>query len=352
MKHCKSMLILLCLLCVLAGCSAAEPAPTVESVPLQYIDVNDKRVAIEDINAGIKAAFNNGLFYDPNGSLSVFLDTEVEYELYFTPRTEALLPRVYMIVTNMQYPLSNEELPQLYRFGFLVTENGLPSDFYEQGHVSSQLDYHKCVPEGSTLLGHYTMHISQITKPVYAAVTEQWKARAEAAVRLYMDNNKFYSEQEKNLQPGNYKIYIQGFCESDWDSTIIFEHENGQIYLGQYYFVQDIISAHPADLNHVELVEDVTADFIEYIQKIKQNAVLYMEHSITEKKYFTEMDFQSITVGKSTAWDVSVIAPGASFYAASYGAFCDLPMEDGRYIRIKFLGSDMIVGSIEVVEKS
>ena len=72
----------------------------------------------------------------------------------------------------------------------------------------------------------------------------------------------------------------------------------------------------------------------------------------TEKRYYTENDFQSITVGESTAWDVYKLAPIESLFAASYGAFCEFPTEDGRCIRIKFLGSDMIVGSIEVVEKS
>lgn len=91
-------------------------------------------------------------------------------------------------------------------------------------------------------------------------------------------------------------------------------------------------------------------------KKLIASAIEEVSESIkskeTEKRYYTENDFQSIIVGKSTVWDVYEVAPDASFYAASYGSFCELPMEDGRYIQIKFHGSNMTVGSIEVVEES
>ena len=72
----------------------------------------------------------------------------------------------------------------------------------------------------------------------------------------------------------------------------------------------------------------------------------------SEKKYYSMEDFQSVVVGESTDWDVFRIAPSEPFIATSYGALCEFPMEDGRYIQIKFLGSEMIVGSVEVVEES
>lgn len=70
------------------------------------------------------------------------------------------------------------------------------------------------------------------------------------------------------------------------------------------------------------------------------------------KNYYSMEDFRSIIIGKSTLSDVTEIAFVESLYSQSYGALCELPMEDGRYIQIKFLGNDMIVGSIEVVEES
>ena len=70
------------------------------------------------------------------------------------------------------------------------------------------------------------------------------------------------------------------------------------------------------------------------------------------KNYYSIEDFRSIIIGKSTLADVTELVIFESLYAQSYGALCELPMEDGRYIQIKFLGNDMIVGSIEVVEES
>jgi hypothetical protein len=89
-------------------------------------------------------------------------------------------------------------------------------------------------------------------------------------------------------------------------------------------------------------------------EKLIASAVDEVSESIKDtqavKTHYCETDFQSIVVGESSAFDVLRIAPGAPFYAVSYGSLCELPLEDGRYIRIKFLGSDMIVGDIEVVD--
>lgn len=87
--------------------------------------------------------------------------------------------------------------------------------------------------------------------------------------------------------------------------------------------------------------EELIASAIEEVSESIKNNI--------ENKHYTENDFQSIVVGESTVWDVYKVAPNVSFYAASYGAFCELPMENGKYMRIKFLGSNMTVESIEVV---
>ena len=91
-------------------------------------------------------------------------------------------------------------------------------------------------------------------------------------------------------------------------------------------------------------------------EKLIASALEEVSESIKDtqavEKYYCEADFQSIVIGESSAFDICRIAPGASFYAVSYGSLCELPMEDGRYIQIKFLGSDLIVGSIEVVDLS
>ena len=66
-----------------------------------------------------------------------------------------------------------------------------------------------------------------------------------------------------------------------------------------------------------------------------------------EIDYYKEEDFKSITIGESTFRDVYNIAPAKTMQLTSYGGFCDYPTQDGGYIRIKFYGKDLIVGSIE-----
>jgi hypothetical protein len=69
------------------------------------------------------------------------------------------------------------------------------------------------------------------------------------------------------------------------------------------------------------------------------------EESMIE--YYQKEDFQSIIIGESTFLDVYIVAPTESMQVTSYGGFCEYPMEDGGYVRIKFYGEDLIVGAIE-----
>lgn len=59
-------------------------------------------------------------------------------------------------------------------------------------------------------------------------------------------------------------------------------------------------------------------------------------------------DFKTIKVGESTCQDVYEIAPLDSLMVTSYGAMCEYPTQDGRYICIKFYASELIVGLIKV----
>ena len=65
------------------------------------------------------------------------------------------------------------------------------------------------------------------------------------------------------------------------------------------------------------------------------------------KDYYKKEDFQSITIGESTYQDVYKIAPTESMQITSYGGFCQYPMQNGGYVRIKFYGKYLIVGAIE-----
>ena len=65
------------------------------------------------------------------------------------------------------------------------------------------------------------------------------------------------------------------------------------------------------------------------------------------KEHYTMEDFKTITIGESTYWDVYLVAPSQSMQVTSYGGICEYPMENGGRICVKFLGKDLIVGTIE-----
>lgn len=72
-------------------------------------------------------------------------------------------------------------------------------------------------------------------------------------------------------------------------------------------------------------------------------------NEVTMKEYYSREDFKLITIGKSNFQDVYKIASIESMQITSYGGVCDYPMQNGGYLRIKFYGEDLIVGSIEEV---
>jgi hypothetical protein len=67
------------------------------------------------------------------------------------------------------------------------------------------------------------------------------------------------------------------------------------------------------------------------------------------KEYYSMEDFDSIIIKKSTYKDVFEIAPIDSMQITSYGGFCIFPKKDGGYIRIDFVGNDLIVINITEV---
>lgn len=70
---------------------------------------------------------------------------------------------------------------------------------------------------------------------------------------------------------------------------------------------------------------------------------------VSMSDYYRKEDFKSITIGKSTYQDVYNIASPELMQITSYGGFCEYPMQNGGYVRIKFYGKDLIVGVIEEV---
>ena len=281
MRNTKWLHVALILIVVLSGCNCTTTDITHNSTPFPaVITVDHRTFSVTEIAHGVESAFHTELYYYSNGQLSFVLRKPIEYELYFSPNSVTSLPQVSVIITNAEHPLSSTESPKLYKFGVKITHHGLQSYFCEQSFVDPRKSREAFLPEGTQHLGNFSMYINEIAPPTHEKMSDNWKQSAEFAIRLYMDNNNFCTDVDENLKPGKYHVYIQGFSESDQDSTIVFVHENGQIYQGQYYFVHSISEGTPADLNHVELLENIDYEFTDYLNKLRLHAALHMEYFV------------------------------------------------------------------------
>ena len=261
--------------------SATTPV-TAETIPQSVqikVTAKGREYAIEEIRQGILKAFHTEFYYAGNDALhlnrNLILNKALTYDLVFVE--DQFLPYVLLIVNNLDHPLSTEEEP-LYSFGIAFSEQGMEEKFYTYGTAASNTLAYMTEDRDEVYLGSYSLRVSEIAKPQHEQMSEEWKQRAEAAIQLYMDKNDFYSEKEKNLEPGKYQVYIKGFSKGDVDSIIIFEHENGNVYQGFYYFVHGISEAQPADLNHVELVADPSDSYDQWLEKVREGAALHMEY--------------------------------------------------------------------------
>ena len=296
MLNIKKIFIILLALSFLCGCKAAENSNPVkkESSPQNSITVNDKTFSVEEINEGIKSTFNSVLYYHGDNDTSPYLtanknlllNKEIEYELYFEPNSKkgedafVFAPKIYFAITNVEHPLSTKENPQLYEFGIDITEKGLRSDFSYQSRISKGETY-SFIKDETVYLGSHSFLIKEIEKPLYEQMNKEWVENAESAIRLYMDKNDFYGDSQDNLAAGKYSVYVQSFFESDKDSTIVFENENGSIYVGEYYFVHNVSGGSPANLNRVELIESADKnEFKTYLEKLRLDSAVSMEYTV------------------------------------------------------------------------
>lgn len=295
----RCFVLILVLSLLLSGCKRVEQSERQNEVDsfVEYVTINGENISVDHLKDGIKNTFNNILYYHGDNETSPFIignkklmiNKEIEYELYFVPAKEADavlvsdLPKVYVIITNIYHPLSTQEEPLLYDFAIPINNFELCSDFYSWGYIL-QSEKNNYFTDDSVYLGKHSLCIDEITVPEHEKMSEEWKNKAKEAIGLYMQENDFYSTKEKNLLPGKYHVYIQGFSKSDEDSIIIFENENGCVYRGFYYFVHtDVYYEGPADLNKVEKVEEEYVQekaFQTYLSKVKANAALEMEYEV------------------------------------------------------------------------
>lgn len=294
MFNVKKLLTIIFLILVLCGCNNAKSFESfdIQNPVIEHIEVDNKKITIKEILKGINDTFNNVLYYHGDDDTSayltsnknLFLNNELEVELYFESNSNTgekafvYPPKIYLVITNIAHPLSSEDTTKLYEFGIEITEFGMRSDFYYQGHSISKEKYN-FLKDDMVYLGQYTMLLEDVVKPNFEEMDDTWKKNVASAIKLYMDNN-FYSETEKNLAAGEYKVYVQSFFKSDNDTKIIFEHENGKIYVGNYYFVHEIAPNKPADLNKVVLSDDNTEAFKKYLEKVRSNSAVTVEYFV------------------------------------------------------------------------
>lgn len=250
----------------------------------EFVMIGDTAFSISQLNAGIQDAFHNTIYYHSRWADGRFTNCLLEYELYFSRNKDPNSPHlVVLLITNVDHPLSRAEEPLQYLFGINITELGMQSDFHIQMHIPAGSNvkdhYYYGFYISETYLGSYSMEINCNEKPIHEEVSEQWKDSAEAAIRLYMEGNDFYSAADGILPQGKYRVYIQGFFPADESADIVFQHEDGRLFIGRYLFVHDINPEERADLNHVAPVADV-AYYEDYMNKLQATAVLTMDYEI------------------------------------------------------------------------
>lgn len=285
MKKVLIILMLFCLLFEVCACvETDEPQKPVEGLPSADEEPNKPKEAREEqeaqskplvyvfgrtftadeINEGVKSTIQCNLYYygeshDSAWNTDLFVGREVEYDLFLehsktsaseTNRPDSFQgwvnqslidpPIVYFVGTNMLHPQSNETDPRLYWYGINLTKWGVQS-YINSGYsceVGVLSSYH--VNKDMIYLGHYKMTIDEITKPIYEEKSEEWKEMVKNAIRRQMDANDLNENAENNLPVGKYHVYTRNTQKSDRDTIIVFEHEDGRYFVGNYYFVQEI----------------------------------------------------------------------------------------------------------------
>lgn len=281
MKKVICLFLLLILALYLYGCNSGYPEESAAETYPVSISVGEKTFSVQEINAGIQKAFRNDLYYNSGWDNGCLSDKVLVYELYYNhePSSHGQKPIVFLIITNVEHPMSTEDIAYRYIFGIRVSEVGLQTSFFTQ-HKVTDTDHFGMIDEDALYLGEHSISTKDIQQPEHEQMSDQWKQNAEAELCLYMDKNDFYQQAEKNLQPGKYNVYIQGFSESDDHTRVIFEHENGQVYQGTYYFVHNVTGETPADLNHVEPMDDPNTAFMDYLNKVRIHAAFSMEYVV------------------------------------------------------------------------
>lgn len=277
-----AMLILLC------GCShvstpvnstPVDSAPSESSTPF-VITVGKTTFTEDELCRQLENTVNAELYY--SGTIyEHLLNRRLEYALYYkAPNYYWDKPKVGLVIENVPHPRSTESETLFPAFIICISEMGLESTFWGVDYIT-QGGINSVSENGWIFIGRHTMCFPTASTPSREIMSREWADAAEKALRLYMDKNDFYAEKEKNLPSGKYRIYIHGFTAADTDTFVFFEHEDGRVYGGYYYFVHEFSGEWPADLNHVErYLSYENADSQQYFERIKETAALVMEYAV------------------------------------------------------------------------
>ena len=281
MKKRYSLVLLLIAALIFCGChrEKEDPAPCMTAGNTVYTE--------EELCRQVENTFNTVAWYSGDDRVrDIPITQEIEYTLYEipgkTPYSFLDPPKVRVTIENIPHPRSTESETYYYDFQINVTENGLGSDFCASG-ASPYSSIDSTGEQGERLIGHYSMNLPAVTKPVIEVMSREWTDAAENALRKYMDWNEFYGRSKTNLPVGNYHVYIKGFTAADMNTLVYFEHEDGRVYEGYYYFVHGVSGERIADLNHVALALAYDSeDFLRSFERVKETAALTMEYAITK----------------------------------------------------------------------
>ena len=291
MLYIKRLLTVLLSVVLLCGCGCVKENTNSESadLPEKSITVNGRVFTVEEIKEGIGKTLNNILYYSNN---LIWLDKELilhkklEYDLFYVPsihdntkNADFYHGMIYLVITNVLHPYPSGSDPQLCVYGIGIKRWGLQSHFFYASRTEKEKPDAFLIAEKretAIFLGSHSIRIDEIKTPKHEQMDDTWKESVKKEVQLYMDNSVTLADITF-MSPGKYNVYIQGFSESDDDTDIYFENEDGDIYRGLYYFIHNV-SKHteswPADLNHVERLEDAGTFAFE---KVRANAVLSFE---------------------------------------------------------------------------
>ena len=78
--------------------------------------------------------------------------------------------------------------------------------------------------------------------------------------------------------------------------------------------------------------------------------LIFNDFSDCKKQVYSLSSFNGIILDESTLYDVVAIAPDTVFNAVGKGSTCSILLDDGNELYIEFLGPDMIVSKIEIVQ--